>query len=282
MHQSHENVKRWLFEIRLVFYSGTFGRIEHVFLVGVGGGIIHLEDDSQHVRMGDVVLSKPQMARGPIYFATTAIQKDAKDNIKFSTLKWSPESDALLDIISSFQDSTRKNFDLYGSLAEYMKEGLLELEGGEARFQRPPAENDRAYQVINGEEYEVDHPKVTKGSLRSTHPGSPIVHYGCIGTGPMLSKDYNIRSQLAMLNELKAVDSGFEAIMESIEGNRKESFCIIRGISDYSDGSKKKEWQPYASLGAAALMKVLVMALPVEEEDDDWCRKLPIIKDNWC
>ena len=40
--------------------------------------------------------------------------------------------------------------------------------------------------------------------------------------------------------------------MESIDGNRKDSFIIIRAIADYYDGTTAKEWQPYASLCAAA------------------------------
>ena len=57
-------------------------------------------------------------------------------------------------------------------------------------------------------------------------------------------------------------DSDVDQVMESIDGNRKESFIIIRAISDYYDGSTSKEWQPYASLCAAAFTKTLLCALP--------------------
>ena len=48
-------------------YTGTFGQLEHVLLVGVGGGVASPDDDLRHVRLGDVVLSKPEHPRGPIY-----------------------------------------------------------------------------------------------------------------------------------------------------------------------------------------------------------------------
>lgn len=39
------------------------------------------------------------------------------------------------------------------------------------------------------------------------------------------------------------------------------------GISDYQDGSRGKEWQPYASLVAAAVMKALVCAMDPPASD---------------
>lgn len=50
--------------------------------------------------------------------------------------------------------------------------------------------------------------------------------------------------------------------MESIEGNRKDSFIVIRSIVDYGDGSTSKEWHPYSALCAAAFAKAILCALP--------------------
>lgn len=41
----------------------------------------------------------------------------------------------------------------------------------------------------------------------------------------------------------------------------------IRGMSDYRDGMRNKEWQPYASLAAAAFMKSVIMAMQVQEPE---------------
>jgi hypothetical protein len=38
---------------------GTFQQVEHVLLVGVGGGVPHYTDYGRHVRLGDVVLAAP-------------------------------------------------------------------------------------------------------------------------------------------------------------------------------------------------------------------------------
>ncbi len=38
---------------------GTFGGVEHVFLVGAASAVPHFTDFDQHVRLGDVVVSAP-------------------------------------------------------------------------------------------------------------------------------------------------------------------------------------------------------------------------------
>lgn len=39
---------------------GTFQQVDHVVLVGVGGGVPHFTDPARHVRLGDVVISHAQ------------------------------------------------------------------------------------------------------------------------------------------------------------------------------------------------------------------------------
>ena len=58
-----------------------------------------------------------------------------------------------------------------------------------------------------------------------------------------------------------AFDSEIEQVLESIEGSRKDSYLLIRGVGDYREGERGVEWQPYAALAAAAFMKVLIEAL---------------------
>ena len=62
------------FNLTLFFIAGTFGEVEHVILVGVGGGVPDFDDDMYHVRMGDIVVSKCQR-KGPMYIACTGIDK---------------------------------------------------------------------------------------------------------------------------------------------------------------------------------------------------------------
>lgn len=50
-------------------------------------------------------------------------------------------------------------------------------------------------------------------------------------------------------------------MVESIQGNCRDSFALVRGISDYKDGTRKSPWQPFAALTAAAVVKAIVCAM---------------------
>jgi len=56
-------------------------------------------------------------------------------------------------------------------------------------------------------------------------------------------------------------------VLESIVGNRKESFLFVRGACDYLDGTKNVIWQPYSALVAAAFMKSVIEKIPVAPVD---------------
>lgn len=82
-----------------------------------------------------------------------------------------------------------------------------------------------------------------------------------IASGRQVVRDDRLRQQFASQVGALAFDCEFDAVIESVLGNCKDSFIIIRGISDYKDGTRRKEWQPYASLAAASLMKSIICCM---------------------
>jgi hypothetical protein len=246
---------------------GTFNKIEHVFLLGVGGGIPHFTDDKSHVRLGDIVVSKPEFSGGALYTMCTGVDQDSSGGMSFNTQTWSARDDMLQKIINKYEEQQKKNPGGELEWETYLEEGFQELEGSETRFFRPPPETDKLYKVMNGELVEVLHPEPAKDSARDKRPNVPMVHYAGIGAGKKLLKDESLKVDFGMLNEVKAIDPGFQAVMESIDGNRTDSFVIIRGISDYADGMSRKEWHPFASLAAASFMKSIIRAIPVPDID---------------
>lgn len=38
-------------------FTGTFQKVEHVFVCGAGGGVPHYTNYDKHVKLGDVVVS---------------------------------------------------------------------------------------------------------------------------------------------------------------------------------------------------------------------------------
>lgn len=90
--------------------------------------------------------------------------------------------------------------------------------------------------------------------------GLPLLRFGPIGGGDeAVVRDESARHAISEKYGVLCFDSGMDQVLESIEGNRKESYIIIKGIVDYAYGTTTKEWQPYAALSAAAFAKHLIL-----------------------
>lgn len=82
-----------------------------------------------------------------------------------------------------------------------------------------------------------------------------------------MSKNDQLRQDVAAKLGILAFDMEFDAVVDSVYGNRKDSYVLIRGIADYKDGSRRKEWQPYASLAAAAFTKAVICSMSFASDD---------------
>ncbi|KAJ6089465.1 hypothetical protein N7467_004681 [Penicillium canescens] len=85
----------------------------------------------------------------------------------------------------------------------------------------------------------------------------PQPHYGIIASGNYVIKHARTRDQLRQ-------DTGalcFE--MEAAGLMLDFPFIVIRGICDYADSHKNKQWQGYAALAAASYAKELLGYIPV-------------------
>lgn len=216
-------------------------------------------DDNTHVRLGDVVMSKPEYSSGPIYLYCSGTDIDPSGTTSFNTQNWNSKADVIEQVVAERQAGDISDTPEW---LAYLDEAMDDLSKADSRFYRPKVETDRMFRNIDDRQVEIQHPVPSESSARTLHPGRPVVHYGLVGSGSMLAKDEDLRRDFALLNEVKAIDCGFQAVMDSVEGNRTDNFAIIRGIADYEEGLNKREWQPYASVVAAAYMKMLVNALP--------------------
>lgn len=83
---------------------------------------------------------------------------------------------------------------------------------------------------------------------------SPNVHYGLIASGNQVVKDAKFRDSLdnSLGNHVLCVEMEAAGLLNSFP-------CIvIRGICDFADSSKSKEWQEYSAAVAAACAKELL------------------------
>ena len=59
------------------------------------------------------------------------------------------------------------------------------------------------------------------------------VHLGAVGSGRSVARDDHTRQELSSKFGILAYDSEFDPVLESVIGNRRDAFIVIRGIADY-------------------------------------------------
>lgn len=91
-------------------------------------------------------------------------------------------------------------------------------------------------------------------------PKRTRVWYGSIGSGEKLFKNVQKRNELRDKYDLIGLE------MEAAGTMNRIPVGVIRGVCDYGDVHKNKEWQPYAAAMAAAYAKaVLAEIMPASE-----------------
>ena len=101
---------------------------------------------------------------------------------------------------------------------------------------------------------------------------TPHLHFGAIGAGKMLTKSDDVKREIRAKFNVLGLDCGFQAVLESLKGNRKEDFALIRVACDWSDGLGTRSEQRVAAVRAAAITRLLVSQLPrlqSESDEDD-------------
>ncbi|XP_058064092.1 uncharacterized protein LOC131213896 isoform X1 [Anopheles bellator] len=240
---------------------GTFQKVDYVFIVGVAGGIPHYTDYRKHVRLGDVVIAcsalegtkNSQQYHKPYCYVYSTL-----DEVK----KYNPQIDTLQTIARTLVSSN----DTKKPWVEYIRQGQQQLsERNESDFSRPASNTDKLYMNIgNKDVIEVAHPMPTAQDDTDTTVSSPPqtrLHTGPIGCGYDLIRSDSARSHYAQAYNLLATDIEMNSVLDSIVGNCRDSFILVKGIADYKDGTTSKKWQNHASLAAAAVMKTIICAM---------------------
>lgn len=144
----------------------------------------------------------------------------------------------------------------------YIEQGIKLLKQQGIDASRPKPETDKLYMSIGQDDtIEVSHPEPSEDEIDLRKEGQPMCHLGPIGSGLAAISNDSLRQRMISEFGLRAFDCEFDPVVESIYGNCKESYIMIRGISDYKDGRKRKEWQQYSALVAAAFMKSIIVNL---------------------
>ena len=248
-----------------LYSPGTFSDVDHVLLVGVSGGVPHYTDFYKDVHLGDIVVSTPN-DQGYLYVYCDRVEQDIdKGQLQYKLKSWAPRDMIIQKIVDQLWEAHKDNV-AFAPWEDYIADGQHQLEGQEVEFMRPSSDTDKLYMNIGGNDViEVAHPRAPEEINHWYRDGAPVVRRGAIASGKPIVRDDHLRGEFATQHGCIAYDTEFDQVLESIVGNRKESFAFIRGVTDYLDGTKNKEWQPYSSLVAAAFMKAVIENLPAPD-----------------
>ncbi|KAJ5715197.1 uncharacterized protein N7483_012378 [Penicillium malachiteum] len=242
----------------------TFHSIRFGLMVGIGGGIPSSNAD---IRLGDIVVSQPRDTfGGVIQYDLGKVLHDGQFQ-RTGMLNRPPK--VLLTAIATLQ---AHHLTEDSQLIEFISNIHLKITSRKATTFTRPVQEDCLYQA----EYEhgaadtctdCDRSKLTQRSSREHD--EPVIHYGLIASANQVVKDGRRRDQLAQ-------DLGVYCIEMEAAGLINDFPCVvIRGICDYADSHKNKEWQGFAAAVAAAYAKELLLVVPVSEVD-----KTPIAQDS--
>jgi nucleoside phosphorylase len=232
----------------------SFPNIRIGLMVGIGGGAPSPKND---IRLGDVVVSAPRGGRGGV------LQYDFGKTIQDQEFRPTGFLGQPPTVLRTAVSGLKTQYELDGhKLSEDIDRMLADKPRLQKKYRRPDVDSDRLYQSA------VTHPQGDEGACakvcssdasqlvprprRTEEEDNPAIHHGLVASADKLMKDASIRDKLA-------AEYGILCFEMEAAGLMNHFPClIIRGICDYSDTHKNKEWQGYAAMAAAAYAKDLL------------------------
>ncbi|KAK1971835.1 pfs domain-containing protein, partial [Colletotrichum sublineola] len=229
----------------------SFPHVRAGLMVGIAGGA-PTRNPGRDIRLGDVVVSSPRDGHGGVF------QYDFGKLIQGQSFKPSRILNQPPDVLRAAVAGLKAEFEERGhTIIEDIEEALKKRPKLRLKYSRPSPETDRLFlsHVTLNPNNPIENPGpelLVSRKLRTTDEDDPAVFYGLIASANQLMKDANMRDQLA-------TDRGVLCFEMEAAGLMNHFPClVIRGICDYSDSHKNKDWQGYAAMTAAAYAKALV------------------------
>ena len=216
--------------------------VERIIFTGIALGVPRAKSGDDHVRLGDIVISKSivKIPRGK------AQNGGSNNQAEYPSKPSTTLTNAAENLISDFKSHKLQPWEKF--ITEACKINKA--------FNRPSPKE--------GKDVFLDE----KGKLRKVHPldkyrikDKPRPRMGNIGSYTNVLKDHRIRSKQAKKFNLSAIEMESGGIAETVSACEKQ-YLVIQGISDYGDKLKNNVWQNYAALASAAFAKALLISEP--------------------
>jgi nucleoside phosphorylase len=236
----------------------SFPTIRIGLMVGIGGGAPSPKHD---IRLGDVVVSATGNATGGVF------QYDFGKTIQGQEFQETGFLNKPPTVLRAAVNGLKAQYESEGHQLEEAINCILEKKSRlRKKYKRPDPSSDRLYQsgIAHPPDGEAscaavcgnDPSNLTSRRERTEDEDNPTIHYGLIASANQLMKDASVRDKLAADKDVLCFEMEAAGLMNEFP------CLVIRGICDYSDSHKNKEWQGYAAMAAAAYTKDLLCRIP--------------------
>ncbi|RYC54411.1 hypothetical protein CHU98_g11798 [Xylaria longipes] len=224
----------------------TFPSIQMFLMVGIGGGAP--ENGKADIRLSDVVVST-----GVIQYDLGKTIQQGYFQATGATRQPLPELMTAVSALRAHHESKPSKIPV---ILSRMRERYPSMIQYTDREQLQDLLFDSAYDHAESIETCNDCDQSRLVRRFSRRDNNPMIHYGIVASGNQVIKHAKTRNQLAQRFDAICFEMEAAGIMDSLQ------CLVIRGICDYSDSHKSKEWQKYASATAAAYAKELLSIVP--------------------
>jgi nucleoside phosphorylase len=239
----------------------SFPNIRIGLMVGIGGGAPTPNHD---IRLGDIVVSTPRDGKGGVF--QYDFGKTIQDQSFQSTGFLNQPPTVLRTAISGLKGQYEIDGHQFDKAINSVLENLPRLK---RKYRRPDPDTDKLYlsglthptsdEANCAEVCGVDPSKLVLRNARTEEDDNPAVHYGIVASANQLMKNALLRDKFAKENGVLCFEMEAAGLMNHFP------CLVIRGICDYSDTHKNKEWQGYAAMTAAAYAKDLLARITVSK-----------------
>ncbi|KAL2782885.1 WD40-repeat-containing domain protein [Aspergillus keveii] len=229
--------------IRKFFPNLWFG-----LLVGVAAGLPNLDcSPRRDIRLGDIIVAYSPPSGDPPAIVPYGLGKQKRGD-NFELLCNGHSLPQIQRIVGSAIGKLKaENREAQVILGYYR-----DIPETATKFPDPGQENDVLY--LSDDNLPV--PRQRRPDAERTR-----VWYGSIGSGDQLLKSSRDRDKLRDRYNVIGLEMEAAGVMNEIPvGN-------IRGVCDYGDELKNKDWQPYAAVMAAAFAKAVLREIPPKSAD---------------
>lgn len=230
----------------------SFPNVRFGLMVGIGGGAPSSKHD---IRLGDVIVSTTSEEKGAV------LQYDFGKTIQdksFHVTGFLNQPPQILQTATGGLEAQyrRKGNRLHETICRVLQENpRLQEEYG-----RPDESTDNLYrsEILHDDgtcctaTSNMEESNMIKRTPRTEIQDDPAIHYGLVASANQLMKDASARDRLSKEKDVLCFEMEAAGLMNHFP------CLVIRGICDYSDTHKNKQWQGYAAMAAAAYAKDLL------------------------